>query len=149
MRLPRRSAERRHLRPALRLARTTRSSSSISEQRDRARQLVHEQICQHVPEVLPYSDFLVLDQKLALSIQPAVPIPRGYAAYWPVRPDARHVIDITLGVLLSDSDDFEILGYVALPRWPGGRQDRCASPRPRTRTELFGRCDLAFLQNLL
>ena len=108
--------------------------------------MVHEQIRQHVPDVLPYSDFLVLDQKLALSVQPAVPVPSGYAAYWPIRPDARHVIDITLGVLLSDPDDFEILGYVALPRWLGGATTRSASDPTSTRTELFGRSDLAFLQ---
>ena len=110
------------------------------EQRDRARQMVHEQIRLQVPDVLPYADFLVLDQKLALSIQPAVPIPSGYAAYWPIRPDSRHVIDITLGVLLSDPDDFEILGYVALPRWLSGSTTlRVGSAS--TRTELFGRRD--------
>ena len=118
------------------------------EQRDRAKQVVHERICQHVPEVLSYSDFLVLDQKLAVSIEPAVPIPHGYSAYWPIRPDARHVIDITLGVLLSDADDLEILGYVALPRWMAGSNTfRFGSTS--TRTELFGRCDLTFLQHLL
>lgn len=37
-------------------------------------QKVHEQICRHVPDVLAYSDFFVLDRKLALSIQPAVPV---------------------------------------------------------------------------
>ena len=119
-----------------------------SEQHDKARTVVHERIREHIPEVLPYSDFLVLDQKLALSIQPAVPIPHGYSAYWPVRPDARQVIDITLGVLLSDSNDLEILGYVALPRWLAGSSTfRFGSTS--TRTELFGRRDLEFLQHLL
>ena len=71
-----------------------------------------------------------------------------YAAYWPVRPDARQVIDITLGVLLSDPDEAEILGYVALPRWLAGSSTfRFGSTS--TRTELFGRTDLAFLQHLL
>jgi hypothetical protein len=87
---------------------------------DRARQSVHDQICQRVPEVLPYSDFLVLDRKLTLSIQPAVPVPNGYSAYWPFRPDGRQVIDLTLGVILSEPQESEILGYVALPRWFGG-----------------------------
>ena len=48
--------------------------------------------------MLNYADFLVLAQKLTLSVQPAVPIPNGYSAYWPFRPDGRHVIDVTLGV---------------------------------------------------
>lgn len=115
---------------------------------DRARAMVLDRIRQHVPEVLPYSDFLVLDQRLTVSVQPAVPIPNGYAAYWPFRPDARHVIDLTLGVLLSDPEDFEILGYVALPRWlAGSRTLRVSSSA--TPADMFGRCDLDFLQQLL
>jgi hypothetical protein len=122
--------------------------SLYGEQRARARQIVHEQICQHVPDVLAHSDFFVLNRKLALSIQPAVPVPSGYEAYWPIRPDSRNVIDITLGVLLSNPDDLDILGYVALPRGLAGTDTWrvCSSS---TRTELFGRCDLEFLQNLL
>ena len=118
------------------------------EPRDRARELVHERIRQQVPEVLPYADFLVLDQRLTVSVQPAVPIPRGYAAYWPFRPDRRNVIDITLGVLLSDPDEFEILGYVALPRWTGGSRPLRIGATS-SRTELFGRRDLDFLEQLL
>ncbi len=116
--------------------------------RDQARELVHERICQSVPEVLPYSDFLVLGRKLTVSIAPAVPIPHGYSAYWPIRPDERKIIDMTLGVLLSDTDATEILGYVALPRLlAGSRTLRFGSASMRT--ELFGRCDLNFLQQLL
>ena len=118
------------------------------EQRDRAKELVHERIREHVPEVLPYSDFLVLDQKLTLAIEPTVPIPHGYTSYWPVRPDSRQVIDITLGVLLSDASDLEILGYVALPRWFNGT-NTVRFGATSTRTELFGRSDLTFLQHLL
>jgi len=115
---------------------------------DKARELVHDRIRQQIPAVLPYSDFLVLDQKLTVSVQPAVPVPSGYAAYWPFRPDTRNVIDITLGVLLSDPDEFEILGYVALPRCVNGsRPLRIGSTS--SQTELFGRCDLEFLQQLL
>lgn len=115
---------------------------------DRARAMVHERIRQRVPEVLPYSDFLVLDQRLAVSVQPAVPIPNGYAAYWPFRPDTRNVIDLTLGVLLSDPEDFEILGYVALPRVLAGPRTLRVSAAS-SQTELFGRCELDFLQQLL
>jgi len=118
------------------------------EQRDQVRQLVHEQICQHVPEVLTYADFLVLDQKLALTIQPSVPMMSGYTAYWPFRPDDRQVIDLTLGVLLSDPKQVDILGYVALPRWLAGDHTlRITSTS--TRAELFGQHDLNFLKSLL
>ncbi len=118
------------------------------EQREKARAVVHDQIRQHVGDVLAYADFLVLDQKLALAVEPAVPVSSGYSAYWPIRPDHRHVIDITLGVLLADSHDLDILGYVALPRWLAGRNTMRVSATS-TRTELFGCNDLAFLQTLL
>ena len=118
------------------------------EPRDKARELVHDRIRQQIPAVLPYSDFLVLDQKLTVSVQPAVPVASGYATYWPFRPDTRRVIDITLGVLLSDPDEFEILGYVALPRWlAGSRSLKIGSTS--SRTEMFGRASLDFLQQLL
>jgi len=120
----------------------------FSDQRDRAREMVHQRICQQVPEVLPYADFLVLDQKLTLSVQPAVPVPNGYTAYWPFRPDRRHVIDLTLGVLLSDHQDLDILGYVALPRWFAGTRTFRFSPAS-ARVDMFGRADLNFLQQLL
>ena len=118
------------------------------DHRDRARQLVYEQIREQIPEVLTYADFLVLEQKLTLSIQPAVPIPHGYSAYWPFRPDSRNVVDLTLGVLLSDHKELDILGYVALPRLLAGTDAmRLTSTSPRI--DLFGRTDLAFLQHLL
>ena len=105
-------------------------------------------IRQHIPEVLDYADFLVLDQRMTVSVQPAVPIPSGYAAYWPFRADGRHVIDLTLGVMLSDPDKFDILGYVALPRWLAGSRTMRVGPTS-SRTDMFGRCDLDFLRQLL
>lgn len=120
----------------------------FTEVRDRARQEVHERICQQIPEVLPYNDFLVLDKRLALSIQPAVPVPSGYAAYWPFRPDERHVIDLTLGVLLSNPQSLDILGYVAMPRWFAGKNGFRFSSTS-TRADMFGRSDLEFLEQLL
>jgi len=118
------------------------------EPRDKARQLVHDQISQQVSAVLSYSDFLVLDQKLTVSVQPAVPMLSGYTAYWPFRPDNRDVIDITLGVLLSEPADCDILGYVAMPRWLAGNHTVRISPAS-SRTEMFGRCELDFLHQLL
>jgi DNA invertase Pin-like site-specific DNA recombinase len=115
---------------------------------NRARQLVHDQIRRQIPGVLSYSDFLVVDQKLTISVQPAVPFPNGYDAYWPFRPDRRRVIDITLGVLLSDPEQLEILGYVALPRWLAGRR-RLRISSNSAQIEMFGRCILEFLQQLL
>ena len=118
------------------------------KERDCARRTVQDLISQQVAEVLSYSDFLVLNRKLALSIQPAVPVPHGYTQYWPVRPDSRSVIDITLGVLLSEPNGFEILGYLAVPRLLGGTNLLRVSPTS-PRIELFGRNDLTFLRNLV
>lgn len=118
------------------------------EQLKQTRQHVHEHLRECVPGVLQYTDFFVLDQKLTLSIEPSIPVPHGYGSYWPVRPDTREVIDITLGVLLSDSSERDILGYIALPKWLAGPSTiRVGSAT--TRTELFGRTDLTFLQTLL
>ena len=114
----------------------------------KARDAVHEQIRSHVPETLAYSDFLVLDQKLTVSIQPAVPVPHGYESYWPLRRDTRPVIDMTLGVLLSEPADFNILGFIALPRF-GSDSKPLRFTSSSTRTELFRRADLTFLQQLL
>ncbi|KAA1258201.1 Recombinase [Rubripirellula obstinata] len=117
-------------------------------ERGKARENVHEQIRGHIPEVTAYSDFLVLDQKLTVSIQPAVPIPHGYESYWPIRRDPRPVIDMTLGVLLSEPADFNILGFIALPRF-GSDSKPIRFTSSSVRTELFGRTDLQFLQQLL
>ena len=118
------------------------------EQLQRARTMAHESICKLFSDVLAYSDFFVLDRKLSLSIQPAVPVPIGYTAYWPIEPDSRRVIDITLGVLLSDSIEVEILGYVVLPRGLVG-QEAWRITSTSVRTELFGRTDLEFLKSFL
>jgi hypothetical protein len=49
-----------------------------SEECDRARQSVQDQIASVFPEVLPYSDFIVLDRRLTISIQPAVAAPQAW-----------------------------------------------------------------------
>jgi len=89
----------------------------FSPLRNEAREAVLSKLHTLLEEVLPYADFLVLDRKLTLSVQPVVPTPHGYEAYWPIRRDSRAVVDVTLGVLLAEPVRLEILGYVFLPRW--------------------------------
>jgi len=91
---------------------------------------------------------LVLDQKLIVSIQPAVPVPHGYESYWPIHRDPRPVIDMTIGVLLSEPADFNILGFIALPRF-GSDSKPMRYTSSSVRTKLFGRTELQFLQQLL
>ena len=69
-----------------------------------------------VGDVENYDDFLVVNRKFTVLIQPSVPVPHGYNQYWYFRPDARGVVDITLGVPVSGPTGPQILGYLALPR---------------------------------
>lgn len=71
---------------------------------------------QTVEQVESYDDFLVVNGKFTVFIQPSVPVPHGYSQYWYFHPDVRRVVDITLGVPVSASEGPQILGYVALPR---------------------------------
>lgn len=58
------------------------------------------------------------------------------------------MIDMTLGVLLSEQANSQILGYVALPRLLVGAETLRLSSSS-LRIELFGRGDLNFLKQLL
>jgi DNA invertase Pin-like site-specific DNA recombinase len=69
-----------------------------------------------VAEVEAYEDFLVVNRKFTVLIQPSVPVPHGYSRYWYFRPDLRGIVDITLCVPVSGPDGPQILGYLALPR---------------------------------
>jgi hypothetical protein len=69
-----------------------------------------------VQQVETYDDFLVVNRKFTVLIQPSVPIPHGYNQYWYFRPDVRGMVDITLGVPVSGPEGPQILGYLALPR---------------------------------
>jgi hypothetical protein len=69
-----------------------------------------------VADVEHYDDFLVINRKFTVLIQPSVPVNYGYSQYWYFRPDLRGMIDITLGVPVSGPDVPQILGYLALPR---------------------------------
>jgi hypothetical protein len=70
------------------------------EPRKRAQEVVHERIREKIAQVLPYSDFLVLDQRLAVTVQPAVPIRNSYATYWPFRPDRGQTAADTAAVIV-------------------------------------------------
>ncbi len=69
-----------------------------------------------IQEVESYDDFLVLNRKFTVLIQPSVPVPHGYNQYWYFRPDVRGTVDITLGVPVTGPKGPQILGYLALPR---------------------------------
>jgi DNA invertase Pin-like site-specific DNA recombinase len=83
---------------------------------DRTRQSVVRQLHSTARRVETFDDYFVLNDSFSLVIQPSVPVPFGYGAYWSFRPDQRVEVDITLGVPLSDNGHYDILGYLAFPR---------------------------------
>lgn len=80
------------------------------------RNQVETRLRQEVGQIESYEDFLVINRKFTVLVQPSVPVPHGYSQYWYFRPDVRGTVDITLGVPVSGPNGPTILGYLALPR---------------------------------
>lgn len=77
---------------------------------------VETRLRREVGAVESHEDFLVVNRKFTVLVQPSVPVPHGYGQYWYFRPDGRGTVDITLGVPVSGPNGPTILGYLALPR---------------------------------
>ena len=67
----------------------------------------------------------------------------------PIRPDQRPVVDITLGVPLSNGGEYEILGYLALPRLMVPQRWVRLSAASDARIELHGYNGLDLIRDLL
>lgn len=102
-----------------------------------------------VDQVVVYDDFLVIDEKLTVLIQPSVPMPYGLATYWFFRPDPREVVDITLGVPLSEGTEPQILGYLALPRLLVRENWIRLFSTSHSRLEMYGHNGLAIIEQLI
>jgi DNA invertase Pin-like site-specific DNA recombinase len=115
----------------------------------KAKDQVFKAISKQVRTVTEYEDFLVINRDFTVLIQPSVPVPYGYGAYWTFKPDHRPVIDITLGVPLSDGEQYEILGYLALPRLmvPSGWVR--LSSNTENRIEMHGHSGLDLIRELV
>ena len=111
--------------------------------------LVSEHIETLVDQVIAYDDFLVIDQKLTVLVQPSVPMPYGLASYWFFRPDQRKAVDITLGVPLSDGVQPRILGYLALPRLLVQDHWIRLFSTSQSRLEMYGHNGLTIIEQLL
>ena len=118
--------------------------TAATETRDRVELLLREVVGQ----VDRYEDFLVLNGKFTVLIQPSVPIPHGYSQYWYFRPDYRNVVDITLGVPVSSSEGPQILGYVALPRLLVQDRGIRVFGSSETPLEMYGHTGLEFIFTL-
>lgn len=101
-----------------------------------------------VEQVDSYDDFLVVNGKFTVLIQPSVPVPYGYSQYWYFRPDLRGVVDITLGVPVSSSEGPQILGYVALPRLLVRDHGIRVFGTSETRLDMYGHTGLEFISKL-
>lgn len=121
----------------------------FSDVLQRIRNDVFEAICQEARLVDEHDDFIVINRDFTVLIQPSVPIPDGYGAFWAFRPDRRPTVDITLGVPLSDEGDHEILGYLALPRLMVPQPWVRLSAGTEARIELHGYNGLELIRDLL
>ena len=90
--------------------------SLFSDVIETAKTNVFNAIAEDVRQVDTYRDFLVIDEKFTVKIQPAVAQPFGYGYQWFFRLDRRAAIDVVLGVPLADTNEREILGYFPIPR---------------------------------
>jgi DNA invertase Pin-like site-specific DNA recombinase len=86
------------------------------EVRERACVEVRAKIAELNGKVVAHQDFLVINDRFSVLIQPSIPVHGFESPYWLFRPDHRPVVDITLGVPLGDRTGGEILGYIAMPR---------------------------------
>lgn len=83
---------------------------------ERARQGVIAKIKEYEGKVELHQDFLVINDRVTVLIQPAVPVLGFESPSWLFRPDQRPVVDITVGVPLADHEEGVILGYLVMPR---------------------------------
>lgn len=117
---------------------------------EEAKAIVTSRIGKLVKQVEVFTDFLVLEKKLTVLIQPSVPALCGYHSYWSFQPDKRRVIDFTLGVALSGPADFQILGYIVMPRLLTSRRKTFRmSGVAIPGLELLGHGNLDFIRDLL
>jgi len=113
------------------------------------REVVRKQLQKKVGHLDEYDDYLILDETFSVKIQPAVPVPWGYREYWSFRPDSRLEVDITLGVPLSNSGKYEILGYLFFPRMLVANRGIRLSSASDGRLLLHGHRNLGVIERLL
>ena len=94
-------------------------------------------------------DFLLIEGKFSIVLQPSVPFEKGYEVYWVFYPDQRPEIDLTIGIPLSCPEAGEILGYLAFPRILCKQKIRIRSNGSSTETALYAYPLLSLIQQLL
>jgi DNA invertase Pin-like site-specific DNA recombinase len=110
---------------------------------------VVSQLREIAKEVEEYDNFIVVNKSFTVLIQPSVPVPYGYCAYWAFRPDRRPVVDITLGVPVSNSGKYDILGYLAMPRLMVRERSVRIFSTSDTKIEMYGHNGLDIIKGLI
>ena len=121
----------------------------FADVQQRVRNDVFQAIRQEVQLVDEHDDFIVINRDFTVLVQPSVPVPDGYGAFWAFRPDHRPAVDITLGVPLSNGGKYEILGYLALPRLMVPERWVRLSAKSEGRIEMHGHNGLDLIKELL
>ena len=111
--------------------------------------LIFKTIAQEAKNVLTYNNFLVVDEAFTIRIEPAMPLPYGYGYQWFFRQDMRTVVDITLGIPLSDEDKPEILGYFPLPRLIARDEIFQLTDQSLSKMEMYGYTGIDFILELI
>lgn len=113
------------------------------------RDQVQHQIQELAEHVEPHEDFLVINGRFTVLVQPSVPVPFGLSQYWYFAPDQRKVVDITLGVPVSAPKGGEILGYLVFPRLLTSDRRIKLFGSSESRLELFGHHGLGVIEQLV
>jgi len=110
---------------------------------------IFREIAGEAKSVETFSNFLVIDAAFTVRIEPALPLPYGYGYQWFFRQDMRTVVDITLGIPLSDEDKPEILGYFPLPRLMARDEIFQLTDQSLSKMEMFGYTGIDFIRELI
>ncbi|MCL2624759.1 MAG: recombinase family protein [Planctomycetaceae bacterium] len=110
---------------------------------------VFKEIAHEAKNVLTYGNFLVIDETFTVRVEPAMPMSYGYGYQWFFRQDMRVVVDITLGVPLSDEDQPEILGYFPLPRLMASDKMFQLTDQSLSKMEMHGYTGIDFILELI
>jgi len=110
---------------------------------------VLDRLGQMARNIEEHEGYHVLNECVSIVIQPSVPIPCGYHAYWPFLPDPRIEVDITLGVPLSNSGEYRILGYLPFARMLVAKRGVRVFSSSDAQLELHGYQDLELIEEIL
>jgi DNA invertase Pin-like site-specific DNA recombinase len=117
---------------------------------NRTRKSVFRMLSARAKTIEEFNDYYILNDSFSVLVQPSVPVPFGYNAFWAFRPDPRIEIDITLGVPLSStSQNYGILGYLAFPRLLVGPRSIRLFHASEGKWDLHGYSDLDLIEALL